>query len=258
MGSLPIQALKREELLSYRVAKQLEELIVEGVFKAGQRLPPEGELAEMFEVSRTVIREALHNLAARGLINARTGNGTYASGASTDAVVESLSLLIRSRAKGFAIENLHEVRRVLEVEIAARAAERAIDEDITDLEDILKRMAEAKDDYEASANLDVEFHQTLAVAAHNPLFIILLDSIGNLLLEIRRMALQNPETVTKALYHHRNVLEKVKSKDPLLAQRAMSAHLDESEDTMRKVLETRGHLQSLFRVPENSSLHGRG
>lgn len=251
MNELPIQALKREDRLSVRVAQQLEELVVNSVLKTGQRLPPERELAEMFGVSRTVVREAIHNLGAKGLLQVRTGGGSYVSSPSKDSVVESLILFLRYREGGFLVEDLHDGRRVLETAIAARAAERATDEDISDLEDTLQRMEEAEGDHEAIADLDVEFHRVLAVAAHNPLFIILLDSIGELLVALRRMALQDPDTFRKSQYHHRNIVEKVKSKDSQQAREAMDAHLDQSEDTMRRVLKTHGHLQSLFRAPES-------
>jgi len=260
MESLPVQALKREERLSDRVAKQLEDLVVKGVLETGQRLPAERELAEMFGVSRTVIREAIHNLAARGLLDVRSGNGTLVSGPTTDSVAQSLSLLLRYRAEGFLVEHLHEVRRFLEVEIAARAAERATDEDVADLQDILCRMENATSDVESSANLDVEFHQSLAVATHNPLFIILLDSIGDLLLEIRYRSLEDPETTPKALYHHRNVLQQVQSRNPNQARLAMSAHVDQSEDTMRRVMEARGESESLAHLyrqrPDESKSDG--
>ena len=253
MEGLPVQAVRREERLSDRVAKQLEDLIVTGVLETGKRLPAERELAEMFGVSRTVIREAVHNLSARDLLDARSSGGTFVSGPTTDSVVESLRLLLRFRAGDFLVEHLHEVRRFLEVEIAARAAVSATEEDIADMENILRVMEEGKADHDASANLDVEFHQALAVATHNPLFIILLDSIGDLLLEIRYLALQDPETVHKALYHHRNVLEKVKIRDANSARRAMAAHVDQSEDTMRRILKARGQSHSIAQLAERPS-----
>jgi GntR family transcriptional repressor for pyruvate dehydrogenase complex len=245
MADLPIKALKREERLSDRAAKALESLIVGGVLKSGSRLPPERELAAMFGVSRTVIREAVQNLAARGLLEVRLGDGTVVTGPSADSVSESLRLLLRSQDTGIAIEHLHEVRRVLEVEIAERAAERATDEDISDLGAIVQEL-EAQRDVEASARLDVEFHRALAVAAHNPLFIILLDSIGGLLLAIRRTSFDHPETASKARYHHRNIFEQVTRRDPGAARQAMSSHLDESEDTMRSVLKNSGRTDLLL------------
>ena len=240
MDDLQIQAIKREERLSDRVVKQLEELIVSGRLEPGRRLPPERELAGMFGVSRTVIREAVHNLAAKSLLETRTGGGTYVTGRSTDSVAESLSFLLRSRAEGLYVEHLQEVRRVLEVEIAGLAAQRATDEDLADLADILNRMEEAKGDNETSATLDVEFHQALAVATRNPVFIILLASIADLLLDLRRMALADPATQPKALYHHRNVLQMVRTRDVASAREAMAAHIRQSDETMQGILKARG------------------
>lgn len=244
MKDLPISPITREERMSNRVAKQLEELILRGQLKSGQKLPSERELAEMFSVSRTVIREAVHNLAARGLLNDRASSGTIVSSPSANTVTDSLTLLLRAHPDGYYIEHLHEVRRVLEVEIAGLAAQRATKEDLYKLEAIIEQMQATIGNHEASATLDVEFHKTLAIAARNPIFIILLDSIGDILLEIRRLSLKDPETVPKALYHHRNVLECVKTRDPQLAREAMAAHIVQSEETMRSVMtgeEQSGH-----------------
>ena len=242
VNGLPIQALEREERLSERVAKRLEDLILSNELQTGQKLPPEREMAELFNVSRTVIREAIHTLAAKHLVDLRSGSGTYVSGPSTDSVAASLGLLIRSMDESILVDGLHEVRRVLEIAVAEMAAERATADDIGDIQDILQRMEAAAGDDEAIAALDVEFHRTLAVATHNPLFIILLDSIAEPLLTIRRLALVDPETYGKSLQHHREILDKVVGRDPNAARQAMMAHLDQSEDTMRGVFGKRGHL----------------
>ena len=236
MDDLEIRVIQREFPLSNRVAKQLEELILTGTLRSGQRLPSERALAERFGVSRTVIREAVQSLAARGLLETRSGDGTFFSGPTAGAVSESLGLLLRSRSEEFLVEHLHEVRKILEVAIAAQAALRATPEDISDLERILHNMEEAQDST-TWANLDVEFHRRLAAATRNPLFVILLDSIGDLLLEIRYRASRDPDAVAKAFYHHRNVFQKVRSKDPQAARQAMSAHIDQAEQTMRKAFQ---------------------
>lgn len=238
-AGLPIQALEREERLSERVAKRLEDLILGDELKTGQKLPSEREIAELFNVSRTVIREAIHTLAAKQLVEIRSGSGTFVRGPSTESVSASLGLLIRSMDESILVDDLHEVRRVLEIAIAARAAQRATAEDIEETRDILQRMADADDD-ETIAALDVEFHRSLALATHNPLFIILLDSIADPLLTIRRLSLEDPDTYAKALHHHRQILEQVVKRDPEGARKAMTAHLDQSEDTMRGVFGARG------------------
>ena len=252
MDVLPIDTLKREDRLSDRMAERLEELILRRVLKPGQKLPSERDLADMFGVSRTVVREATHNLTAKGLLEIRSGKGAYVTGPSTASVVESLTLLLRSMEEGLPIEDLHDVRRILETAIAARAAERATDEDIACLENTQRGMEDEETDHDVAADLDVEFHRCLAVAAHNPLFVILLDSIGELLVAIRRVSFQEAETLDKARYHHRAILEAVKHKDASRAEQAMSAHLDEAEGTMGDALRTRGHSQPWFRAPESS------
>lgn len=251
MDVLPIDTLKREERLSDRMAERLEELILRRTLEPGQKLPSERDLADMFGVSRTVVREATHNLTAKGLLEIRSGKGAYVTGPSTASVVESLTLLLRSMEDGFPIEDLHDIRRILETAIAARAAERASEEDIARLEDILRGMEAEGEAPDAVADLDVEFHRTLAVAAHNPLFEILLDSIGELLVAIRRVSFQEEETLNKARYHHHAILDAVKNRDAKLAEQAMSAHLDEAEGTMGNALRAHGHEQSWFRTPED-------
>jgi len=241
-GGLPIQALEREERLSDRVAKRLEDLILEDELKTGQKLPPEREIAELFSVSRTVVREAIHTLAAKHLVEVRSGSGTFVSGPSTDSVAASLGLLIRSMDESILVDGLHEVRQVLEIAVAGRAAERATAEDISDIQGIHHRMRDAAGDDEAIATLDVEFHRALAVATHNLLFTILLDSIADPLLAIRRLALEDPDTYGKSLDHHRDILDRVMDRDPQGAREAMSAHLYQSENTMRGIVRARGGL----------------
>ena len=248
MNDIPIQALNREALLSDRVTERLEELILSGGLATGQRLPVERELAGMFGVSRTVVREAVGNLSARGLLEAREGGGTFVCAPSTGAVAESLSLLLRFTGGGILLEDLQHVRRVLEIAVASRAAERATSEDIADLEDVVQRLEEAETDSDTHANLDVEFHRAVAVATHNPLFIILMDSIGELLIGLRRLGLKDPQVRERTRHRHREILEGVRSRDPLKAERAMSAHLDHAQGVLQRVLESEGQEQSLFRL----------
>src|SRR6267142_105801 len=105
------------------IVRQVKQLIAEGRFKSGDRLPPERELAEKFVVSRTSVREALRALESLGLIDIRPGEGTFVREVSIDALVGPLALLMTSQRE--AIGELFEARRVLEPAIAALAASRA-------------------------------------------------------------------------------------------------------------------------------------
>jgi DNA-binding FadR family transcriptional regulator len=244
MGSLPIETLTREERLSDRVAKQLENLIVAEVLRTEERLPAERELAEMFGVSRTVVREAMQKLSARGLLDVRTGHGAYVTAPSPDAVAHSLTLLLRLRGGDFLVEDLHDVRRVLEIAIAERAAMHSTEEDVAELAILLEQLDQSEGDHASIGRLDVEFHRALAVGSHNPLFLILLDSIGEILQTIRRVALEDPETYQKSQQHHHRIFEAVRSKDPQQAREAMAAHLDQSEATIRGLVKSQSPVLS--------------
>src|SRR5439155_10446564 len=174
----------RAPRLSDKVADLLLETIVVRQLQPGERLPSERELGEQFGVSRTVIREAVRALAAKGVIEVRTGSGLRVAAVDSATVSESMSLFLRGSST-LDYPKVHEVRAVLEVEVAGLAAERATEDDIAKLRAICERM-EAAADVEEAALQDVEFHRVIAAATHNDLYLLLLDSIGDALVQIRR------------------------------------------------------------------------
>src|SRR6266568_6981324 len=122
----PIQSLKVFE----QVAVQIEERILNGELRAGDRLPTERELAEQFHVSRTAVREALKTLAQKGLVDMRPGRGTLVIDGTTGALGDSLGLVMRLELGAVGgSDKLIEVREILEVQIAGLAAERATETD---------------------------------------------------------------------------------------------------------------------------------
>src|SRR3989442_2687911 len=122
----------REPRLSDKVAELLLETILSPDLQPGDRLPSERELGEQFGVSRTVIREAVRALAAKGVIDVRTGSGLRVAAVDSATVSESMSLFMRGSTT-LDYPKVHEVRAMLEVEIAGLAAERASREDLAEL-----------------------------------------------------------------------------------------------------------------------------
>lgn len=213
----------REPRLADKVAGMMLETILARGLRPGNRLPSERELGEQFGVSRTVIREAVRSLAAKGVIEVRSGSGLRVAAVDAANVTESMRLFLR-HSSDLDYPKVHEVRTILEVEIARLAAERATDGDIALLTEVCERMEAAIDDVEAAALLDVEFHRAIARSTHNELFLVLLDAIGDALLEIRRENLtvgSGAETVAL----HRRVLERIAAHDPEGARAAMKEHL---------------------------------
>jgi len=225
--------LARTARLSDRVADAMTETIFSQGLKAGDRLPSERELGEQFGVSRTVIREAVRSLAAKGLIEIRTGSGLWVTGADAGAVRESMNLLVRS-SRGIDYPKIHEVRSILETRVAYLAAQRADDAGIARMRELCEHMATILDDTEAMARADVLFHREIAEMAQNELFVVLIDALGDTLLEIRRSSLTMPGRAREGLEAHKLILERIAARDADGARAAMQAHLDDSERIWRE------------------------
>jgi GntR family transcriptional repressor for pyruvate dehydrogenase complex len=223
--------VKREPRLSDKVAELLLETIIARRFEPGARLPSERELGEQFGVSRTVIREAVRALSAKGVIDVRTGSGLRVAAVDSSTVSESMSLFLRGSST-LDYPRVHEVRAMLEVEVAGLAADRATDEDIAEMRAICELM-ESGGDVEAASLQDVEFHRAIARGTHNELHLLLLDSIGDALIEIRRENLA-AGSLSDTIASHRDILDRIAARDPEGARRAMRAHLENVEEYWRR------------------------
>jgi GntR family transcriptional repressor for pyruvate dehydrogenase complex len=228
------QSLERDATLSARVTDTIKSYIVTGQFHAGDRLPAERELARQFGVSRTVIREAVRALTAQGLLEVRAGSGSVVRNPSAQAVAESMSLYLRMGMDTHQIDypKLLEVRRILEVEIAGLAAQRRTDEDIALLDAILQETERVGGDREGWTQNDMAFHAMLARATKNELFALLLDSLAEALVTMRRKGFSVPGAAARTLKYHGAILKQVTAGDPDQARQAMRDHLDEAQDTI--------------------------
>ena len=218
-----------------RAADQILDMLISGGLNPGERLPPERELCARLNVSRTVVREALNLLEARGLISIEHGRGAVISGGNTDAVRDTLGLILRVRPK--ALWELLEIRKILEVEIAGLAAERVEEEDVRAMRVQLERMAASIDAPRGYVDADVEFHTLLAGAARNGVLLTMLEPIVDLLRASRRVsASRRPGSALRALGEHEEILHQVEVGDAEGARRKMSAHLANTAKDIEAVL----------------------
>ncbi len=225
-------------------------MVVSGGLEPGERLPPERELCERLGVSRTVVREALNLLEARGLISIEHGRGAVVSGGNTDAVRDALGLILRVRPK--VLWELLEMRAILEVGISGLAAERATEEDTDAMRLQLERMAAAIDAPEGYVDADVEFHALLARAARNGVLLTMLEPIVDLLRASRRVsASRRPGSALRALGEHEEILHRVEAGDAEGARREMRAHLANTVRDIEAVL-GEGALEEGLRGREES------
>jgi GntR family transcriptional repressor for pyruvate dehydrogenase complex len=232
-----LATIPRPDTLGTHATDRLERLIRERHFNPGDRLPSERELAEQFGVSRTVIREAVRVLVAKSLLEVRPGSGTVVRAPSKQSVIQSVAAFVQIGQADLDYRKVHEVRRVLEVEIAGLAAERRSPEDLKALEAQVKQMLELRDDQPAFGRNDLGFHVLLARATHNELFALLLDSVADILFKVRELGNIVPGAPDHAIRHHKNILRQVKAGDPLKARQAMIEHLIDSEAIFNRAVD---------------------
>jgi GntR family transcriptional repressor for pyruvate dehydrogenase complex len=199
----------------------------------GMMLPPEVKLAETIGVSRTVIREAIQILIAKGLVETRHGVGSMVRSAGGAQISEQLAFMLRM--KGLTLDHLHQVRTILEVEIAGIAAEQATAEEIDELGVLVDSMEAAAGDPILSSAIDGEFHHFLAKMAHNPLLTTLLEPVNELLREVRLSVSQYPELLLKAIPDHRQIMERIKTRDAAGAKQVMRAHLEHAREIQQAI-----------------------
>ncbi|HXG04449.1 MAG TPA: FadR/GntR family transcriptional regulator [Candidatus Binatia bacterium] len=205
------------------IVRQIKAMIAEGRLKSGDRLPPERDLAEKFLVSRTSVREALRALETLGLIEIRPGEGTFVRSVSVETLVEPLAMVVASQRE--AIAELFEARRLLEPAIAGLAARRATPDEIHDMERILDEQAKEIAQGRTGLTQDGEFHAAIAAAAHNRAISRLVHGIMDLLAQSREESLTTPGRPLRSHQDHRRVLDAIRRRDAVAAERAMHEHI---------------------------------
>jgi DNA-binding FadR family transcriptional regulator len=234
------------ERVSERVARELMRLIAEGRLAPGERLPGERALATMMGVSRVSVRAALQQLKARGLLSAVQGGGTRLL-SSAGHIDPGLSALIRVDAAN--LHDLAEIRAILEVWAARRAALRATSAQRAEIEDLYARMSDPARAGRYKSADDVAFHLAIAKAAASPVYMHLLTTLRDILtamLDYHRYELfGSPEDDAEILRQHGAIATAIRRGEGEAAAEAMGAHLAwvlERYDTAR-------HRQSR-RVPQ--------
>lgn len=214
--------------LGEQVAAQLSDQIAEGRWKPGEKLPSESELCFAMNIGRSTLREALKALAFVGMVQMRPGEGTY--------VIEGSGLLIeRIMARGLLktdkeLQDVGEVRLLIEGESAALAAERAGPGDLEKLNALMEEMtASLTGAGREFVDLDVEFHMAIAQGAGNQMLYELLSPIRGVLKEWISKSQELPGIKENAHQQHAKILAAIRRREPDKAKHAMRAHLQTCE-----------------------------
>jgi len=227
------EAVRRTKLYE-KVAQQIQGLIRDGLLKPGDHLPPERELAETFQVSRSSVRDAIRALEVMGLVEPRQGEGTVVRDVTAETLVNPLSTMLSQKRE--LVTELLDLRLMIEPPLAGRAAKYATDEEILRLEDILRRQKEKMSRGEIAIEEDSEFHYAIAKAARNSVVLKVVDVFMDLLRESREQTLQVEGRLQKSFTGHRRILDAIKNRKASLAEAAMRRHIEEIERVVLKGL----------------------
>ena len=222
----PVKKMKIYE----EIVAKVKDMIEEGRLKSGEKLPGERELAEVFHVSRSSVREALRSLESHGYLESRQGDGTYIAKQPVESLVTPLASVILTEKDGQM--ELFEMRRMIEPHVAYLAAERATPEEILMMEEALELQEEEIAQGGTGTEVDKSFHYLMAKATKNKVFIRIADSIMDLLAESRDKYLQVEGRPEKSILRHRQLLEAIKAGDQDLAAKIMREHLTDIENSL--------------------------
>ncbi len=222
------EAIQAERLYA-KIVEQIQRRILAGELKVGDHLPPERELAELFQVSRTAVREAVKALSEKGLVQVFPGKGTFITNGTSQAVRQSLGMMMKiGQADG--TRDLVEVRHIFEPEIAALAAQRAGEEHIAAMQEAVRVMDHSLENADAYIEADLDFHLALAEASQNLIILTLIDSFVDLLREQRIRIFHVEGGPQRGQIHHKRILEAIIRRDPEAARAEMRTHLEQVWD----------------------------
>src|SRR5947209_11021934 len=211
------------------VVTHVRRLIDHGALGPGARLPPERDLAQQIGVSRPTVRAGLRTLAALGVVRSRRGSGTYIPEGPPTLGSEALSFL--AALHKFTIEDVYEVRRILEVGAAGLAAERATPEQMATLADEVAGLFASLADRQVFLVHDIDFHRSIASASGNPIVASLVEMVSALYYERRRTTAERAvdRELRDAADAHRQIYQAVRTRDGDGARRSMNDHLLRSQ-----------------------------
>lgn len=230
-GDEPLEAVRLSDRLAARLILQIER----GAFKPGDRLPTEAQLAATHGVSRSVVREAVHQVKSRGMLRSRQGSGVFVAVPARNRALAFDPTVLESMA---AVVQVVELRRVLEGEMAALAAQRATRSQVAGLRRALRAIDAATEAGWLGLDEDFAFHRAIGAATGNPQFVRLLAFLEQYLLDAMRVTKGNEarrdDWMQQVRVEHRAIVDGIAARDPQAARRAAIQHHLRGEARLRE------------------------
>ena len=233
-ASLPVKPIRRASIPE-QIVQEIKSLIDTGHLKPGSKLPPERELAQMLGVSRPSVREALGALSLLGVVENRTGSGTFLADGETQWPSESFNILFCINQN--ALLEIFEARSALEGKVASLAAQRRSQEDLAAMEEALEGMKVSLDDYAAYSRYEGAFHLAVIEAAGNHVMAQLMQKLYALLRDAKERFSEMGKPIEarreRDLRNHETIYQCIKDGKADESFQAMIDHLREFENQLR-------------------------
>lgn len=201
--------------LSDKAADELLQRIHSGALPVGTRLPSEPELAEQMGISRGILREALNSLQAKGYISRTPKGGSYIQRSTDRYIGDSITTKVRTAD----LQELMEFREAMETRTVQYAIERASDEELASLEDLLMGRTDKP------GEIDYYFHYRLAELSRNQLFVVFIDLYYDTICLFAQRSYHSQSRSRQMMREHTRILDALKRRDKRAAVAAVKAHL---------------------------------
>lgn len=208
------------------VADRLMAEIVDQGLVEGDPVPTEKDISDRFGVGRSSVREGLRMLESHGVIRL-SGRGTYVVGSRQAAMARALTVLLGLGA--VTLIEVHELRRPIEMEVAAKAAMMRDADDLAALREAIDRMRSASDDRGAALEADLAFHLAMARATHNGALIAAVTGVREVL---RGLIRERVVDIDEAIRQHETILARIQAQDGEGARAAVAEHMTWIFDTL--------------------------
>lgn len=203
-----------------QVLERLRDYVTEGKLAAGDRLPPERELAHRLGVSRASVKQAIVVLEVQGFVEVRHGGGTYLVRDTLDP--EPVEQLVERRRR---LPDVLDAREAMETKLAELAAQRRSDEDIEAMAAALRLMEREIEAGDPGEEGDRRFHAAVTAAARSSLLEEFMRVIADQITESRHESLRQPGRPSRSLAQHQRILDAIRAGNPKAAAAAMRKHV---------------------------------
>lgn len=229
---MAIKPIKKNNI-SNQVFEQIKQAIESKEWAPGTKIPSENELTKMLSVSRISVREALHKMESLGILETKHGEGTFVKELTSGLYINSLIPMMILEKPG--IMEILEFRKIIEVESARLAALRSDEDDINNLQELLDKMNQSKENLKKHSADDLNFHFEIAKMTKNPMII----KVNYILKDILASVLQDIVAAlgySRGIYYHEKIFKAIKAHDPVMAKQIMEEHLENTITSMLKVI----------------------